>query len=239
MSTPQDIFIIEDDTYDEVKNAATHAALALKGNIWWGNGLYHLTQMLKQVTPRFLILDNNLGDGKGIEWITDAISRGKISTETIIASISSSDRSLVARMARNLDALGIGAFYKERLPEMLLWMSRRDIDLRKGRELTSQFPLFDPGEGSSEHTDFWRNTEGLILSDPRLEKIARYSWQNLYGEWPPDNRSGTIIIPEQDTVGLFPGLLEKYGMSEIIEMKEGQLRDEFSQLYEGAMALKR
>lgn len=124
-------YIVEDDTADPLYYAHLASMLAFKGDIYWVRHLGELQSLIdKNGFPKRLILDNNLGDGSGLDWLEKALINGTFSPDVIIAALSSTNISLVLNRYHDLNQRGIGAFPKPHIAELVLWMTLKEKDKR-------------------------------------------------------------------------------------------------------------
>lgn len=201
--------VVEDDTADAVKNAVITASLAFKGDVFWAWGLRDLDSIIaNNGVPNRIILDNNLEDGRGYDWLNAPANSDIIRGDTVIAALSSTNMSLIIREYKQLNLKGLGAFPKAHIAELCLWMALQEK--YKGTEIEEywrdQRNLYDViNSDDTFMTGFGRRVDKSISINtlPRLAVIhpSRMSMDT----WPFQNRS--IIIPANDSVGLFQRML--------------------------------
>ncbi len=210
--------LVEDDTADAVKFAVCASALAFKGDVWWVNGLSDLNALLfKNGPPERLIIDNNLGDGSGIEWLNRSFKEGSLPPQTIVAALSSTNVSLVLKSYRGLNSFGVGAFPKPHIAELVLWMALREKENKEGaNDYWNQHHLYDVEKSDTTFlTPFGRRFDRVFFNIQNLGRLHPSVLKNWLFQ------SGSLVVPETETFGLLQHMVSKEGLSaeQILGMK--------------------
>ena len=215
------IFVIDDDyRMPALKDMVSNLALALKGDIYWGGSLTSLNEMIQRVgSPKFLVLDNNLPDGQGINWIATALKEGRLSPETIIAAMSSSNTTLVFEHYEGLNRSGVGAFLKPHSAELSLWMAMRNRLIKDGQApIVSQKEIYDINNVDiSFYSSFGKRVREVFYQTEFMKDLLNLGLQWSY-------KDGEIVVPENKTLGIFQQMLAE-GMEprDILAMNSDRL----------------
>lgn len=219
------------------------AGLTLPGPIIWVNTQADLDNVLTSNTPTARVIlgrSANEQDKSSVDWALEARRRHKLATDTAVG-IYTRDEALIGKAAHALKEMGVGVFYKLKVAEMLLWMAT--VESRK-TGFIPQENFWNPfSEKPSLAMSLLGNRmEGVLSRTGYREDLVYDQVRAEQGlqEW--SFGSGQVVIPANESLGLFSNLLHGDGNPrqpiDIMRMLPDDLYQSTYNLMEGKINLR-